>query len=162
MKKALILATVVAISFGCSKKTSEEPKPVAAKGQNAQLHLVMEEDDDASPATVSTSSSSAGQFVTIGYNPFSTKPQVGYAAGALIPVVTFPTYSAQMASAGISEGCYNEYQSMYSKALSYLANPNEGTACDFVSELADVVENCSLIPAEARTAVKQMKDTVCR
>jgi hypothetical protein len=87
------------------QKTSEEPKPVSANAKNAKLQLVLEEDDEVFPATVSSTSNSKGQFVTIGYNPFNAKPTVGYNSGTLILVVTFPTYSAQIASDGISEGC---------------------------------------------------------
>jgi len=156
MKKILILASVIAISFGCSKKTSEEPKPVTANGQKAQLQLSVEVDEDASPATVSSTSSSKGQFVTIGYNPFDTKPKIGYEAGTLIPVVTFPTYSAQIASAGISEGCYNEYINIYSKAVSMQGGSNASSACDFIDSLVDLAEECSQMTSESKAAVKQL------
>ena len=156
MKKLIILAAVAAAAFGCSKKTSEEPKPVVANGKNAQIHLVMEEDNDASPASVSSSSSSKGQFVTIGYNPFSTKPSVGYYSGTLIPVVTFPTYSAQIAAAGISEGCYNEYINIYSKAVA-MQGGSDASACDFIDSLVSLSEECTELPAESKAAILQLK-----
>lgn len=151
------MAAVVAISFGCSKKTSEEPKPLVAKGQNAQIQLVLEEDEDASPATVSSTSSSKGQFVTIGYNPFNTKPAVGYNSGTLVPVITFPTYSAQIAAAGVSEGCYNQYINIYSKAVAMQGRSDASGACDFIDSLVEMAEECSDLPAESKAAISQLK-----
>lgn len=158
MKKLIVLATVVAVSFGCSKKTSEEPKPVAAKGQNAKLNVSLALNDDASPATVSTTSSSGGQFVSVGYNPFSTKPTVGYYAGTLIPVITFPVYSAQIAAAGVSEGCYNEYIKLFSNYASIQVGQDASAICDFIDGLVALSEECSQMTAESKASVKQLSD----
>ena len=158
MKKALILAAVVAASFGCSKKTSEDPQPVLANGKPAQIQLRMEEDNSAAPATVSTSTSSKGSLITIGYNSFATKPSVGYYAGTLIPVVTFPVYSAQIASAGISEGCYNEFIQLFSKSVTIQASQDETAICDFVDSLVEVIEECSELTSDSKASAKQISD----
>jgi hypothetical protein len=153
MKKVLILASVIAFSFGCSKKTSEEPKPVTVSNASSKIQLRMEESTETSSATGSTYTDAGGSvFVKLNFRPGILAPNVTYNSYVLKPVVSFPTYAEiGGASSGISGDCFANLQGIYTEAINAVSkvsmsaasgNADFSSYCDLISELRKGASSC--------------------